>query len=59
MTGYLTVADYPERSWYTLKILNKEVRQVFTRQVLSWFKDKAQAETGKHTDSYSHHRCIP
>lgn len=24
MTGCLTVVDYPERSWYTLKILSKD-----------------------------------
>ncbi len=53
MTGYLTVADYPERGWYTLKIPNKEVRQIFTQQVLSWFKDKTQAETGKLTQLYT------
>lgn len=39
MTGYLTVVDCPDRGWYTLKILSKEVHQIFTRQVLSWFKD--------------------
>ncbi len=53
MTGYLTVADYPERGWYTLKIPNREVRQIYTQQVLSWFKDKTQAETGKLTQLYT------
>lgn len=53
MTGYLTVADYPEHGWYTLKIPNKEVRQIFTQQVLSWFKDKTQAETGKLIQLYT------
>ena len=53
MTGYLTVADYPEHGWYTLKIPNREVRQIFTQQVLSWFKDKTQAETGKLTQLYT------
>lgn len=47
MTDYLTVADYPENGWYTLRIPNKEVRQIYTQQVLSWLRDKTQAETGK------------
>lgn len=52
MTGYLTVTDYPENGWYTLKIPNREVRQIYTQQVLSWFRDKTQAETGKLAQLY-------
>lgn len=52
MTGYLTVTDYPENGWYTLRIPNREVRQIYTQQVLSWFRDKTQAETGKLTQLY-------
>ena len=52
MTGYLTVTDYPDNGWYMLKIPNKEVRQIYTQQVLSWFRDKTQAETGKLTQLY-------
>ena len=47
MTGYLTVADYPDGNRYELKIPNYEVRQIFTQQVLEWFNDKARAETDK------------
>lgn len=50
MTGYLTVADYPDGNRYELKIPNYEVRQIFTQQVLEWFNDKARAETDKLSD---------
>ncbi len=53
MTGYLTVADYPDGNRYELKIPNYEVRQIFTQQVLEWFNDKARAETDKLTDLYT------
>ena len=53
MTGYLTVADYPDGNRYELKIPNYEVRQIFTQQVLEWFNDKARAETDKLTDLYA------
>lgn len=52
LTGCLTVTDYPENGWYTLRIPNKEVRQIYTQQVLSWFRDKTQAESGKLTQLY-------
>ena len=35
MTGYLTVADYPNDNQYRLKIPNREVRQSYTQQVIS------------------------
>ena len=53
MTGYLTVADYPDGNRYELKIPNYEVRQIFTQQVLEWFNDKARAETNKLSDLYA------
>ena len=53
MTGYLTVADYPDGNRYELKIPNYEVRQLFTQQVLEWFNDKARTETDKLTDLYA------
>ena len=53
MTGYLTVADYPDGNRYKLKIPNYEVRHIFTQQVLEWFNDKARAETDKLTDLYT------
>ena len=53
MTGYLTVADYPDGNRYELKIPNYEVRQIFTQQVLEWFNDKARTETDKLTDLYT------
>ena len=53
MTGYLTVADYPDGNRYELKIPNYEVRQIFTQQVLEWFNDKTRAETDKLSDLYA------
>jgi hypothetical protein len=45
MTGYLTMAGEPDGDFYKLVIPNKEVRQIYTSQVLKWFKEKAAAET--------------
>ena len=44
MTGYLTAADYPDGNQYRLKIPNREVRQIYTQQVMSWFRDKAEKD---------------
>lgn len=52
MTGYLTIVGRPSDNKYELRIPNKEVRQIFTQQVLEWFKDKANAETEKLTTLY-------
>lgn len=42
MTGYLTIADYPDGNVYRLKIPNREVREIYKQQVLEWFKDKTR-----------------
>ena len=42
MTGYLTIAQKPSGGNYLLRIPNREVRQIFTQQVLEWFNDKAR-----------------
>ena len=47
MTGYLTAADFPDGNLYALRIPNREVREIYTQQVLSWFKEKTNAETEK------------
>ena len=44
MTGYLTAADYLDGNQYRLKIPNREVRQIYTQQVMSWFRDKAEKD---------------
>ena len=53
MTGYLTIAQKPSGGNYLLRIPNREVRQIFTQQVLEWFNDKVRAETDKLTDLYA------
>ena len=53
MTGYLTTAQKPSGSRYELRIPNREVRQIYMQQVLSWFEDKASAETDKLTSLYA------
>ena len=53
MTGYLTAADYPDGNRYELRIPNREVRQIYMQQVLSWFNRKAEAETDKLTNLYA------
>ena len=52
MTGYLTLAARPSGGIFELRIPNREVRQIFMRQVLEWFREKARAETGKLTGLY-------
>ena len=53
MTGYLTAVDYPDGNRYELRIPNREVRQIYMQQVLSWFNRKAEAETDKLTNLYA------
>ena len=57
MTGYLTVTKRPSGGWYELRIPNHEVRQIFMRQVLAWFRDKARAETQQLADLYAAFEC--
>ena len=53
MTGYLTLASRPSGGIFELRIPNREVRQIFMRQVLEWFREKARAETEKLTGLYN------
>ncbi|MDO4386453.1 MAG: AAA family ATPase [Clostridia bacterium] len=53
MTGYLTATETPYGDRYTLRLPNREIQQAFKQQVLSWFKDKARAETDKLTNLYA------
>ena len=53
MTGYLTIADYPDGNVYRLRIPNREVREIYKQQVLEWFKDKTRVETERLTDLYA------
>lgn len=52
MTGYLTMKGKPVNGTYELAIPNREVRQIYIEQVLSWFKEKARAEARTLTDLY-------
>ncbi len=53
MTGYLTAADYPEGNRYALRIPNREVRQIYTQQVLQWFQEKTAAHAEGLTALYA------
>ena len=53
MTGYLTAVDYPDGNRYALRIPNREVRQIYMQQVLSWFNHKVESETDKLTNLYA------
>ena len=53
MTGYLTAVDYPDGNRYQLRIPNREVREIYMKQVLAWFEEKAGAETEKLTSLYA------
>lgn len=46
MTGYLTSAGYIDENEYKLVIPNREIRNIFTEQILSLFKEQV-AEDGK------------
>lgn len=45
MTGYLTTAEKPRGDVYALRIPNAEIRQIFMRQVLDWFKTRIRSES--------------
>lgn len=49
MTGYLTSAGYIDENEYKLVIPNREIRNIFTEQILSQFKEQV-AEDGKLLD---------
>ena len=53
MTGYLTTAQKPSGGRYALRIPNREVRQIYMQQVLSWFNHKVESETDKLTNLYA------
>ena len=53
LTGYLTTNSRPTKGVYDLKIPNTEVRQIYLKQVLSWFKAKAKMEAVKLLDLYT------
>ncbi len=44
MTGYLTMVGTPNGNVFELAIPNKEVRQIFTQQVLKWFNDSVSVD---------------
>ena len=52
MTGYLTVTECPDEK-YILRIPNREIRQIFEKQVLTWFSDKVKAESGMLSGLYA------
>ena len=52
MTGYLTIADYPDGDMYRLRIPNREILEIYKQQVMSWFENKLKAETDKRTELY-------
>ena len=53
MTGYLTAAESPDGNRYRLRIPNREVRQIYMQQVLSWFREKTEADAEKLTGLYA------
>lgn len=46
MTGYLTMAGIPNGRIYELAIPNREVRQIFMQQVLTWFNNRVSVDGG-------------
>lgn len=52
MTGYLTMKGTPDGGVYELVIPNREVRQIYTSQIRSWFAEKTRSAAGTLTDLY-------
>lgn len=52
MTGYLTATEYLDENQYRLRIPNYEVKQIYTQQVLKWFRNKVRAKTNQLTELY-------
>lgn len=52
MTGYLTLTSRPSSGIFELRIPNREVRQIFMRQVLEGVREKTRAATEKLTGRY-------
>ncbi len=44
-TGYLTWREETDRSTYRLAIPNREIREIFTEQILAWFQEEAGKDT--------------
>ena len=53
MTGYLTITQRPSGGKYSLRIPNREIRQIYTQQVRQWFNEKAAAEADELGDFYA------
>ncbi len=52
MTGYLTITQKPSGGIYTLRIPNREICEIYKKQVLAWFNDKVSAETDSLSELY-------
>lgn len=52
-TGYLTRVGEPDGDLFQLKIPNLEIRKIFTKQIYSWFQEKAEND-GEKLDEFCH-----
>lgn len=46
-TGYLTMRGEPDGDIFELVIPNQEIRKIFTTQVMKWFQEEAQKDSGR------------
>lgn len=46
-TGYLTMRGEPDGDILELVIPNQEIRKIFTTQVMAWFQEEAQKDSGR------------
>lgn len=46
-TGYLTMRGEPDGDVLELVIPNQEIRKIFTTQVMAWFQEEAQKDSGR------------
>ena len=46
-TGYLTVSEKPTGDMFRLRIPNREIRQIYVKQILEWFQEEAVRDTSR------------
>ena len=52
VTGYLTTTQCPTGGNYILRIPNKEVRQIYIQQVMTWLNEKVRKQSDKLTELF-------
>ncbi len=46
-TGYLTVSEMPKGDTFCLQIPNREIRQIYVKQVMEWIREETTRDTSR------------